>query len=63
MKDWFNSTAWNIIVLILLALLSFITGEIVTFVMLGFIMIMMSNISDKLDEISRKLDKYSSHES
>lgn len=57
MIKFFNSTAWNTLVLILLGILAFFTQELVTFSMLGFVLIMLSNIADKLDEISRKLDK------
>jgi hypothetical protein len=57
MIKFFNSTAWNTLVLILLGILAFFTQELVTFTMLGFVLIMLSNIADKLDEISRKLDK------
>jgi len=57
MINFFNSTAWNTLVLILLGILAFFTQELVTFAMLGFVLIMLSNIADKLDEISRKLDK------
>ncbi|MEN6324876.1 MAG: hypothetical protein ABFD18_01510 [Syntrophomonas sp.] len=57
MKDFFNSNLWNTMVLVILGLLAFITKEIVTFVMLGFILIMLSNVYDKLDEISRKMDR------
>ncbi|HEX3012278.1 MAG TPA: hypothetical protein VHQ70_09650 [Syntrophomonadaceae bacterium] len=54
MKNLFNSTAYNVLVLIVLGFIAFFTKEIVTFIMLGFIMIMLSNIYDKLDDISRK---------
>lgn len=57
MKDFFNSSLWNTLVLVILGILAFITKEIVTFVMLGFILIMLSNIYDKLDEISGKMDR------
>ncbi len=57
MKKLFNSNGWNLLVLIILCILSFATKEIVTFVMLGFVFIMLTNLYDKLDEISKKLDK------
>ncbi len=57
MKDFFNSSLWNTLVLVVLGILAFTTKEIVTFVMLGFILIMLSNIYDKLDEISGKMDR------
>jgi hypothetical protein len=39
------------VVLVILAFVAFVTKEIVTFVMLGYILIMLSNIYDKLDDI------------
>jgi len=39
-----------------LALLSFFTGEIVTFVMLGFILISLNNINATLKKIEAKAD-------
>ena len=39
-----------------LALLSFFTGEIVTFVMLGFILISLNNISTTLKKMAAKAD-------
>jgi hypothetical protein len=51
MKEFFNSTIWNTFVLIILGVLAIFTKEIVTFIMLGFILIMLSNIYDKLDDI------------
>jgi len=54
MKDFFNGALWNTVVLIALGVAALFTKEIVTFVMLGFVMIMLSNIYDKLDEISKK---------
>lgn len=56
MKDFFYGGVWNTIVLVILGILAVITGEIVTFAMLGMIMIMLSNIYDKLDEISKKMN-------
>ncbi|MGR6837499.1 hypothetical protein [Syntrophomonas erecta] len=56
MKDFFNSPVWNIIFLVILAFLSVFTGEIVTFAMLGIIMIMLTNIYNVLRDISKKLD-------
>lgn len=54
MKDFFNSTIWNTFVLVILGMVAIITKEIVTFVMLGFILIMLSNIYDKLDDIFKQ---------
>lgn len=56
MKDFFNSPVWNTIFLVILAFLSVFTGEIVTFAMLGIIMIMLTNIYNVLRDISKKLD-------
>jgi len=56
MKDFFNGALWNTVVLFALGVAALFTKEIVTFVMLGFVMIMLSNIYDKLDEISKKGD-------
>ncbi|GAA0594752.1 hypothetical protein GCM10009001_08590 [Virgibacillus siamensis] len=44
-----------IIYAIILAVLSIITGEIVTFVMLGFILITLNNINTNLKRIHHKL--------
>jgi hypothetical protein len=41
---------------IVLAGLAIFTGEIVTFILLGFILLALNNILDVLKEISRKLD-------
>ena len=54
MKDFFNGALWNTVILLALGVAALFTKEIVTFVMLGFVMIMLSNIYDKLDEISKK---------
>lgn len=54
MKEFFNSTIWNTFVLIILGVLAIFTKEIVTFIMLGFILIMLSNIYDKLDDIFKQ---------
>lgn len=56
MKNFFNSTVSNTIVLVILGCAAFSTKEIVTYAMLGFVLIMLSNIYDKLDEISKKSD-------
>lgn len=56
MKKFFNSDLCNTIIIFLIGILAFFTKELVTFFMLGFIMIMLSNVCDKLDDISRKLD-------
>lgn len=56
MRDFFNSMLWNTFVLILLGIYAVFTKEFVTFVMLGFALIMLSNINDTLKDISRKLD-------
>jgi hypothetical protein len=56
MRDFFNSMLWNTFVLILLGIYAVFTKEFVTFTMLGFVLIMLSNINDTLKDISRKLD-------
>lgn len=56
MKDFFNSNGWNIFILIILALVALFTQEIVTFTMLGFLIIILTNIYSVLKEISAKLD-------
>lgn len=43
---------------IFLAALAIYTGEIVTFILLGFILMVLNNILDVLKEISRKLDAH-----
>ena len=53
-KDFFNSTIWNTFVLVILGVVAIFTKEIVTFIMLGFILIMLSNIYDKLDDIFKQ---------
>lgn len=40
-----------------LGVVAFFTGEIVTFIMLGFILLALTNIVTVLREISRKLDQ------
>jgi len=54
MKEFFDSSIWNTFVLVILGVVAIITKEIVTFIMLGFIMIMLSNIYDKLDDIFKQ---------
>jgi len=56
-KNIFNSPIWNTLILVILGFAAFFTKEIVTFIMLGFVLIMLSNIYDKLNDIYRKLDK------
>jgi hypothetical protein len=43
--------------MVMFGCVAFFTQEIVTFIMLGFVLIMLSNIYDKLDEISKKADR------
>lgn len=52
-----NSNVWNTVALIFLGFVSLATKEVVTFVMLGFVIIILSNIYNVLKEISRKLDR------
>lgn len=42
---------------LVLGVVAFFTGEIVTFIMLGFILLALTNIVTVLREISRKLDQ------
>ncbi len=58
MNNLFNNRVLYTVVMFILGLIAFFTRELVTFVMLGFMMIVLTNIYDKLDEISRKLGKY-----
>lgn len=53
------STIRYTVTLILLAIVSLLTGEIVTFVMLCFIIIILTNIHNVLKRILEKLDKTS----
>ncbi|WP_202914562.1 hypothetical protein [Paenibacillus antri] len=41
----------------ILAVVSFFTGEIVSYVLLGFILLALNNIHKVLQDISRKMDK------
>ncbi len=56
MTDFFSSNIWNTITIFILLVLAIFTGEFVTFAMLGFILVSLSNIHSVLKEISRKLD-------
>lgn len=56
MKNFFNSTAWNTFILVSLGIIAFFTKELVTYAMLGFVLIMLSNINSNLNDISKKLD-------
>lgn len=53
----FSSTAWNTSVLAVMGLIAIFTREVVTFIMLGFVIVSLSNIFNVLQEISSKLDK------
>ncbi|NLV20949.1 MAG: hypothetical protein GXY49_03040 [Syntrophomonadaceae bacterium] len=57
MKEFFNSSLWNTFVMAILGVVAIFTQEIVTFVMLGFILIMLSNIYDKLDDIFKQAER------
>ncbi len=54
MKDFFNGTAWNTMVMVVLGIIAIFTKEVVTFLMLGFIIIILTNIYDKLDDIFKQ---------
>ncbi|OIQ59466.1 hypothetical protein MOTE_11470 [Moorella thermoacetica] len=56
MDRFFTSTVWNTFVLIVLGIIAFFTKEIVTFFMLGFIIIILTNIYGVLKDIARKID-------
>ncbi len=57
MKDFFGSSIMNTGFLLILGAVAIFTKEIVTFLMLGFVIIVLSTLYDKLDEISKKLDQ------
>ncbi|KYH33804.1 hypothetical protein MOMUL_05200 [Moorella mulderi DSM 14980] len=57
MEKFLNSTIWNTFILIVMGIIAFFTKEIVTFFMLGFIIIILSNIYNVLKKISDKIDK------
>ncbi|WXJ86642.1 hypothetical protein MHOCP_06580 [Moorella humiferrea] len=57
MDKFLNSTMWNTFILIVMGIIAFFTKEIVTFFMLGFIIIILSNIYNVLKKISDKIDK------
>ncbi len=47
----------HILFAILLGIVALYTGEIITFIMLGFILLALNNIVDLLRQISKKLNK------
>lgn len=57
MDKFLNNTLLNTLILIVMGVISFFTKEIVTFFMLGFIIIILSNIYNVLKKINDKLDK------
>jgi len=57
LDKFLNSTIWNTFILIVMGIIAFFTKEIVTFFMLGFIIIILSNIYNVLKKISDKIDK------
>lgn len=57
MDKFFNSTIWNTFIVIVMGIIAFFTNEIVTFFMLGFTIIILSNIYNVLKKISDKIDK------
>jgi hypothetical protein len=48
---------WYTVILIVIGIVSFFTKEIVTFFMLGILIIILTNIYDVLKDILEKLDK------
>jgi len=57
LDKFFNSTIWNTFIVIVMGIIAFFTKEIVTFFMLGFTIIILSNIYNVLKKISDKIDK------
>ncbi len=57
MKRLFNGSIWYTLVLVIIGVFAFFTQELVAFFMLGFVLIMLSNIYDKLNDIAEKIDK------
>jgi len=57
LDKFFNSTIWNTFIVIVMGIIAFFTNEIVTFFMLGFTIIILSNIYNVLKKISDKIDK------
>lgn len=53
------STIQYTLALIFLGIISFFTGEVVTYAMLSFLIIIVINIHDTLKKILEKLDKAS----
>ncbi|OIQ62053.1 hypothetical protein MTIN_08900 [Moorella thermoacetica] len=54
---FFTSTAWNTFILVVMGIIAFFTKEIITFFMLGFIIIILTNIYGVLKDIARKIDR------
>lgn len=50
----FMGNWWNSFYLLVLGIVSFFTGEIVTFVMLGFILLSLNNINFTLKKIHQQ---------
>ncbi|WP_187445731.1 hypothetical protein [Bacillus infantis] len=57
MSNW-----WYSLYFVILAIASFFTGEIVTFIMLGFILLSLNNINNTLKKIQNRIDKSISEE-
>ncbi|MGD6875124.1 hypothetical protein [Bacillus infantis] len=57
MSNW-----WYSLYFLILAIASFFTGEIVTFIMLGFILLSLNNINNTLKKIHNRIDKSISEE-
>lgn len=51
------SKAYYILLVTVLAVMSFVTGEFVTFIMLGFLLMALININTTLKKILEKLDR------
>ncbi|WP_400162675.1 hypothetical protein ACAF76_004325 [Brevibacillus sp. TJ4] len=53
----FLANGWNIFYVIILAVVSVFTGEIITFVMLGFILMALNSIHGTLKNILENMEK------
>ncbi|AOQ23550.1 hypothetical protein MTAT_11300 [Moorella thermoacetica] len=62
MDRFFTSTAWNTFILVVMGIIAFFTKKIVTFFMLGFIIIILTNIYGVLKDIACKIDRSGRHD-
>ncbi len=54
---FFKNNFWSTLSLLIVGVIAFFTKELVTYYMLGFVLIMLSNIYDKLDDIYKIMKK------